>query len=212
MRPRPCRVAGAVGHRGSNLAWRTRSRSARCNHWTDPRSGCTVLRRARLATAHLMRRPAAQVGLHLSVRELARPGRRHRRCVAVFHDSGKGRRPRVKRMLIDTTDATKLADTVWDSPMRTHPPTAHAKLGNSPAVPRRHPPVAVRSVDRRSRELPLQAGAPCPVSRVARPDLRSHSPRSRNGGDGGGWGVALVDAVSAAASRTSDLKPIPRPH
>ena len=58
----------------------------------------------------LMRRHADQAGLHLSVRELLDQLAGIEETVLLYHDGGKGR-PRVQRMLTDTTPTQqKLAD------------------------------------------------------------------------------------------------------
>jgi transposase len=81
------------------------------HHWTDSKirvhvSYCVLA----LAVAHLMRRHAAQAGLHLSVRELLDQLAGIEETELLYHDGGKGR-PRVQRMLTDTTPTQqRLAD------------------------------------------------------------------------------------------------------
>jgi transposase len=81
------------------------------HHWTDSKirvhvSYCVLA----LAVAHLMRRHAAQAGLHLSVRELLDELAGIEETVLLYHDGSKGR-PRVQRMLTDTTPTQQqLAD------------------------------------------------------------------------------------------------------
>lgn len=69
--------------------------------WTDSKIHvhifCCVLA---LATAHLMRREAARIGLHLSVRELLTLLGDIEETVLLYHDGAKGR-PRTRRILTD---------------------------------------------------------------------------------------------------------------
>jgi transposase len=81
------------------------------HHWTDQKIRvhvfCCVLA---LAVAHLMRRRAAQAGLHLSVRELLDHLEGIGETVLLYHDGGKGR-PRAQRILTDMTNTQqKLAN------------------------------------------------------------------------------------------------------
>jgi transposase len=77
------------------------------HHWTDQKIRvhvfCCVLA---LAVAHLMRRRAAQAGLHLSVRELLDQLAGIGETVLLYHDGGKGR-PRARRILTDMTDTQR---------------------------------------------------------------------------------------------------------
>ena len=70
-------------------------------HWTDQKIRvhifCCVLA---LAVAHLMRREAAHIGLHLSVRELLNLLSGIQETVLLYHDGAKGR-PRARRILTD---------------------------------------------------------------------------------------------------------------
>jgi transposase len=81
------------------------------HHWTDSKirvhvSYCVLA----LAVAHLMRRHAESAGLHLSVRELLDQLAGIEETELLYHDGGKGR-PRVQRMLTDTTTTQqRLAD------------------------------------------------------------------------------------------------------
>jgi transposase len=81
------------------------------HHWTDSKirvhvSYCVLA----LAIAHLMRRHAAQAGLHLSVRELLDQLAGIEETELLYHDGAKGR-PRTQRMLTDTTPTQQqLAD------------------------------------------------------------------------------------------------------
>ena len=59
-----------------------------------------------LTIAHLMRRHAAQAGLHLSVRELLATLAGIEETVLLYHDGGKGR-PRARRMLTDQDPTQK---------------------------------------------------------------------------------------------------------
>jgi transposase len=77
------------------------------HHWTDQKIRvhvfCCVLA---LAVAHLMRRTAAEAGLHLSVRELLDHLEGIGETVLLHHDGGKGR-PRAQRLLTDMTDTQR---------------------------------------------------------------------------------------------------------
>jgi transposase len=77
------------------------------HHWTDQKIRvhvfCCVLA---LATAHLMRRTAAQAGLHLSVRELLDHLEGIGETVLLHHDGGKGR-PRAQRLITDMSDTQR---------------------------------------------------------------------------------------------------------
>jgi transposase len=77
------------------------------HHWTDQKIRvhvfCCVLA---LAVAHLMRRTAAQAGLHLSVRELLDHLEGIGETVLLHHDGSKGR-PRAQRLLTDMTDTQR---------------------------------------------------------------------------------------------------------
>ncbi|MDQ1246914.1 MAG: hypothetical protein QG597_1282 [Actinomycetota bacterium] len=70
-------------------------------HWTDQKIRvhvfCCVLA---LAVAHLMRRQAEHIGLHLSVRELLNVLGDIEETVLLYHDGAKGR-PRARRLLTD---------------------------------------------------------------------------------------------------------------
>ncbi|SRR5271166_3143712 len=81
------------------------------HHWTDSKIRVHVFYCVlALAVAHLMRRHAAQAGLHLSVRELLDELAGIQETVLLYHDGGKGR-PRVQRMLTDTSPTQqRLAD------------------------------------------------------------------------------------------------------
>ncbi len=81
------------------------------HHWTDSKIRVHVFYCVlALAVAHLMRRHAAQAGLHLSVRELLDQLAGIEETELLYHDGGKGR-PRVQRMLTDTTPTQqRLAD------------------------------------------------------------------------------------------------------
>ena len=81
------------------------------HHWTDSKIRVHVFYCVlALAVAHLMRRHAAQAGLHLSVRELLNQLAGIQETVLLYHDGGKGR-PRVQRMLTETDPTQKqLAD------------------------------------------------------------------------------------------------------
>jgi transposase len=74
------------------------------HHWTDQKIRVHVFYSVlALTIAHLMRRQAAQAGLHMSVRELLHQLAGIQETVLLYHDGGKGR-PRARRMLTDTTD------------------------------------------------------------------------------------------------------------
>jgi transposase len=81
------------------------------HHWTDSKIRVHVFYCVlALAVAHLMRRHAAQAGLHLSVRELIDQLAGIEETMLFYHDGGKGR-PRVQRMLTDIDPTQqKLAD------------------------------------------------------------------------------------------------------
>jgi transposase len=81
------------------------------HHWTDTKIRVHIFYCVlALAVAHLMRRHAAQAGLHLSVRELLDHLAGIEETVLLYHDGGKGR-PRVQRILTDTTPTQqRLAD------------------------------------------------------------------------------------------------------
>ena len=81
------------------------------HHWTDSKIRVHVFTCVlALAVAHLMRRQAAQAGLHLSVRDLLDHLAGIGETVLLYHDGGKGR-PRARRILTDMTDTQrKLAD------------------------------------------------------------------------------------------------------
>jgi len=81
------------------------------HHWTDAKIRVHVFYCVlALAVAHLMRRHAAQAGLHLSVRELLDQLAGIEETVLLYHDGGKGR-PRAQRMLTDMTPTQqRLAD------------------------------------------------------------------------------------------------------
>ena len=66
-----------------------------------------------LAVAHLMRRQAAQAGLHLSVRELLDHLAGIGETVLLYHDGGKGR-PRAQRLLTDMTDTQQRLAELFD--------------------------------------------------------------------------------------------------
>ena len=71
------------------------------HHWTDSKIRVHVFYCVlALATAHLMRRRAAQAGLHLSVRELLDQLAGIGETVLLHHDGAKGR-PRAQRILTD---------------------------------------------------------------------------------------------------------------
>jgi transposase len=71
------------------------------HHWTDSKIRVHVFYCVLgLAIAHLMRREAANAGLHLSVRELLNTLAGVGETVLLYHDGGKGR-PRARRMLTD---------------------------------------------------------------------------------------------------------------
>jgi transposase len=74
------------------------------HHWTDQKIRVHVFTCVlALAVAHLMRRTAAQAGLHLSVRELLEHLEGIGETVLLHHDGGKGR-PRAQRLLTDLSD------------------------------------------------------------------------------------------------------------
>jgi hypothetical protein len=81
------------------------------HHWTDTKIRVHIFYCVlALTVAHLMRRHAAQAGLHLSVRELLDHLAGIEETVLLYHDGGKGR-PRVQRILTDTTPTQqRLAD------------------------------------------------------------------------------------------------------
>jgi transposase len=71
------------------------------HHWTDSKIRVHVFYCVlALAVAHLMRREAANAGLHLSVRELLNTLAGIQETVLLYHDGGKGR-PRARRMITD---------------------------------------------------------------------------------------------------------------
>jgi hypothetical protein len=73
------------------------------HHWTDAKIRVHVFSCVpALATAHPMRRHAAQAGLHMSVRELLDQLAGIEETVLLYRGGGKGR-PRVQRMLTDMT-------------------------------------------------------------------------------------------------------------
>jgi transposase len=77
------------------------------HHWTDQKIRVHVFTCVlALAVAHLMRRRAAQAGLHLSVRELLDHLAGIGETVLLYHDGGKGR-PRARRILTDMTDTQR---------------------------------------------------------------------------------------------------------
>jgi hypothetical protein len=74
------------------------------HHWTDSKIRVHVFTCVlALAVAHLMRRRAAQAGLHLSVRELLDHLAGIGETVLLHHNGGKGR-PRAQRILTDMSD------------------------------------------------------------------------------------------------------------
>ena len=81
------------------------------HHWSDQKIRVHVFTCVlALAVAHLMRRQAAQAGLHLSVRDLLDHLAGIGETVLLYHDGGKGR-PRAQRILADMTDTQRrLAD------------------------------------------------------------------------------------------------------
>ena len=81
------------------------------HHWTDSKIRVHVFYCVlALTVAHLMRRHAAQAGLPMSVRELLDQLAGIEETVLLYHDGAKGR-PRVQRILTDTTPTQrKLAD------------------------------------------------------------------------------------------------------
>ena len=71
------------------------------HHWTDQKIRVHVFYSVlALTVAHLMRREAADAGLHLSVRELLAELAGIEETVLLYHDGSKGR-PRAQRMLTD---------------------------------------------------------------------------------------------------------------
>jgi transposase len=77
------------------------------HHWTDQKIRVHVFYCVlALAVAHLMRRQAAQAGLHLSVRELLDHLASIGETVLLHHDGGKGR-PRAQRILTDMSDTQR---------------------------------------------------------------------------------------------------------
>ncbi|WP_206060665.1 IS1634 family transposase [Nonomuraea basaltis] len=77
------------------------------HHWTDQKIRVHVFTCVlALAVAHLMRRQAAQAGLHLSVRELLEQLEGIGETVLLHHDGGKGR-PRAQRLLTDMSDTQR---------------------------------------------------------------------------------------------------------
>lgn len=84
------------------------------HHWTDAKIRVHVFYCVlALATAHLMRRHAAQAGLHLSVRELLDQLADIEETVLLYHDGGKGR-PRAQRMLTDMTPTQRKLAELFD--------------------------------------------------------------------------------------------------
>jgi transposase len=81
------------------------------HHWTDSKIRVHVFYCVlALTVAHLMRRHAAQAGLHLSVPELLDQLAGIQETVLLYHDGGKGR-PRAQRILTDMTPTQrKLAE------------------------------------------------------------------------------------------------------
>lgn len=81
------------------------------HHWTDSKIRVHVFYCVlALSIAHLMRREAERVGLHLSVRELLATLAGIEETVLLYHDGGKGR-PRARRMLTDMNPTQRrLAD------------------------------------------------------------------------------------------------------
>jgi transposase len=74
------------------------------HHWTDQKIRVHVFTCVlALAIAHLMRRTADRVGLHMSVRELLEHLEGIGETVLLHHSGGKGR-PRAQRLLTDMTD------------------------------------------------------------------------------------------------------------
>lgn len=74
------------------------------HHWTDQKIRVHVFYSVlALTIAHLMRRQAAQAGLHMSVRELLHELAGIQETVLLYHDGAKGR-PRARRILTDTTN------------------------------------------------------------------------------------------------------------
>jgi transposase len=77
------------------------------HHWTDSKIRVHVFTCVlALAVAHLMRRQAAQAGLHLSVRELLDQLAGIAETILLYHDGRKGR-PRAQRILTDMTDTQR---------------------------------------------------------------------------------------------------------
>ena len=91
------------------------------HHWTDQKIRVHVFYSVlALTIAHLMRREAADAGLHLSVRELLAELAGIEETVLLYHDAHQGR-PRAQRMLTDHSDT---ADN-WpgcSASTATHPP------------------------------------------------------------------------------------------
>jgi len=77
------------------------------HHWTDQKIRVHVFYSVlALTVAHLMRREAADAGLHLSVRELLAELAGIEETVLLYHDGTKGR-PRAQRMLTDHSDTAE---------------------------------------------------------------------------------------------------------
>jgi transposase len=84
------------------------------HHWTDSKIRVHVFYCVlALAVAHLMRRQAEHVGLHLSVRELLDELGGIQETVLLYHDGGKGR-PRARRMLTETTPTQQQLAELFD--------------------------------------------------------------------------------------------------
>jgi transposase len=84
------------------------------HHWTDQKIRVHIFYCVlALAVAHLMRRHAAQAGLHLSVRELLNHLAGIGETVLLHHDGGKGR-PRAQRILTDMSDTQRRLFDLFD--------------------------------------------------------------------------------------------------
>jgi transposase len=91
------------------------------HHWTDQKIRVHVFTCVlALAVAHLMRRVAAQAGLHLSVRELLDQLEGIGETVLLHHDGSKGR-PRAQRLLTDMTDTQRRLFDLYN--LQHHAPT-----------------------------------------------------------------------------------------
>ena len=85
------------------------------HHWTEQKIRVHVFYCVlALTVAHRMRRQAEQAGLHMSVRELLDTLAGIQESVLLFHNGGKGRRPRARRMLTDMTPTQQRLAEIFD--------------------------------------------------------------------------------------------------